>query len=302
VSQNSSKPDFSGSPLFRHGLTPVLQCFIYVILACSMLTADHRWGLLNGVRSVVATIMLPFQQIMLIPRNTWLGLNQLMAEPIQLHQDNERLRRQLMTQSLDKSRLHQLQIENDRLRSLLKLQAHSYPLSLAAEVLYRFPAQFHHRWVINRGSMHGVTRGSPVLTESGLLGQVTRCHPFSAEVTLLQDKSLAIPVVNVRTNTRGLAVGDASEQSEMILAFTAANADVKIHDEFQTSGLDGIYPPGIPVARVTDINRKIADEFAHIKLQSNAYFGFVRHVLVLQISNVASQSAVSRPLEESIRP
>jgi rod shape-determining protein MreC len=253
-----------------------------------MLIADHRWVYLTSIRSAVATAILPFQHIMLTPQSAWHAVTQWMIEPIQLQQTNESLKHQLMMHSLDKSQIDQLQLENDRLRAILQLHTHSHPKSLTAEVLYRFPAQFHHRWAIDRGYMHGVTQGAPVLTESGLLGQVTRCHPFSSEVTLLQDKSLAIPVVNMRTHMRGLAVGDASERSDMILAFTAANADIQIGDEFQTSGLDGIYPPGIPVARVTDINRKMANEFAQIRLQTHVRSGFIRHVLILKISATAS--------------
>jgi rod shape-determining protein MreC len=252
-----------------------------------MLIVDHRWGYLTSIRSAVATAILPFQHIMMTPQNAWYAITQWMVKPIQLQQNIESLKHQLMMHSLNKSQIDQLKLENDRLRALLELRTHSYPHSITAEVLYRFPVKFHHSWVIDRGSMHGVTSGAPVLTESGLLGQVTRCHPFSSEVTLLQDKSLAIPVVNTRTHMRGLAVGDASERTDMILAFTAANADVKIGDEFQTSGLDGIYPPGIPVAQVTDINRNMANEFAQIRLQTYVRLGFVRHVLILKTSAIA---------------
>ena len=78
---------------------------------------------------------------------------------------------------------------------------------MAAEVLYDAPDPFSRKVVIDRGATHGVVIASPVINEAGVLGQVTRVYPLSAEVTLLTDKDAAIPVLNTRTQLRSAAFG-----------------------------------------------------------------------------------------------
>jgi rod shape-determining protein MreC len=126
-----------------------------------------------------------------------------------------------------------------------------------------------------------VAAGSPVINEAGVLGQVTRVYPLSAEVTLLTDKDAAIPLLNSRTQMRNAAAGRA-DGSGMELRFLAANADVKVGDLMTTSGLDGVYPPGLPVAKVTAVERRGDSSFAQVQLAPIAQPDSARHVLVLQ--------------------
>jgi rod shape-determining protein MreC len=123
---------------------------------------------------------------------------------------------------------------------------------------------------------------SPVIDEAGVLGQVTRVYPLSSEVTLLTDKDAAIPVLNTRTQARSAAFGSAGATGGMELRFIAANADVKVGDTLTTSGLDGVYPPGLPVATVVRVDRKLDTGFARVELAPGAQTDGVRHVLVIE--------------------
>jgi rod shape-determining protein MreC len=149
-------------------------------------------------------------------------------------------------------------------------------------VLYEAADPYSRKFIIDRGSLQGVEPGAPVINEAGVLGQVTRVYPLSAEVTLLGDKDAAIPVLNTRTQQRGAAFGGASVAGAMELRYTSANADVKVGDRLQTSGLDGIYPPGLAVARVASVERRVESGFARIVLSTEAQPDGVRHVLVLE--------------------
>jgi len=132
--------------------------------------------------------------------------------------------------------------------------------------------------------MGGVLRGAPVVNEAGILGQVTRVHPLTAEVTLLTDRDAAIPVLNARTQQRSAAFGGAGGGANpgMELRFMAGNADVQPGDLLMTSGIDGVYPPGLPVARVVAVERRADSGFARIALTPAAQPDGVRHVLVLE--------------------
>ena len=122
--------------------------------------------------------------------------------------------------------------------------------------------------------------GAPVIDEAGVLGQVTRVYPLSSEVTLLVDKEAAIPVLNTRTHQRSAAFG--ADGAALELRFMAGNADVKVGDLLQTSGVDGIYPPGLDVAKVVKVDPRADSSFARIALVPTASADGVRHVLVLE--------------------
>ena len=140
------------------------------------------------------------------------------------------------------------------------------------------------RVVIDQGLTQGIEPGSPVLDESGVLGQVTRVHPFLSEVTLLVDRDQAIPVLNTRTGVRSVAYGDPTGQAggSLELRFTPASADVQEGDLLTTSGVDGVYPPGLPVAKVDRVERRVDSAFARIHGVPLAQTQGARHVLVLK--------------------
>ena len=137
--------------------------------------------------------------------------------------------------------------------------------------------------VIDRGSLQGVELGSPVIDETGLLGQVTRDYPWSAEVTLITDRDAVVPVQNQRTGERGVVYGEPGlGQGGMELRWMPAAADVRVGDVLVTSGVDGIYPAGLRVARVTAVTRQRDTAFARVMCAPLADVEGGRHVLVLQ--------------------
>ncbi|HRI17375.1 MAG TPA: rod shape-determining protein MreC, partial [Burkholderiaceae bacterium] len=190
-------------------------------------------------------------------------------------------RSQLAAQAERAARTEQLAKENERLRGLLELRPAMVVRSVAAEVLYEASDPFSRKVIIDRGGTGGVVLGAPVINEQGVLGQVTRVYPLSAEVSLLTDRDAAIPVLNPRTQVRSVAYG-LPGGAGMELRFMAGNADVQVGDLLTTSGVDAIYPPGLPVAKVTQVDRRIETSFARIALQPVASPDGVRQVLVLE--------------------
>ncbi len=150
-------------------------------------------------------------------------------------------------------------------------------------MLYEAADAYTRKVIIDKGQLAGLALGSPVIDAAGVLGQVTRVHPLVSEVTLVVDRDLSIPVLNVRTGLRSVAYGDSSGGGGGLeLRFTASNADVQEGDLLTTSGVDGIYPPGLPVAKVDRIERRAESAFARIHCTPLALPGGARHVLVLK--------------------
>jgi rod shape-determining protein MreC len=175
--------------------------------------------------------------------------------------------------------------------------------SQAAQILYEAPDPYSRKVIIDRGSSQGVALASPVINDAGVLGQVTRVYLSSSEVTLLGDKDAAIPVLNARTGARSAAFGGAAGSGvAMELRFVAGSADVQVGDVLSTSGVDGIYPAGIPVAKVATVDRKADSGFARILLTPLAASDGVRHVLVLQPVGLQMPARPEAPADAASKP
>ncbi len=187
-------------------------------------------------------------------------------------------RHELARQAERSLRVDRLETENLHLRGLIDMRPGLSVRSQPAQVLYEASDPYTRKVIIDRGTTEGVGLGSPVITEAGVLGQVTRAYPYSSEVTLLTDKDAAIPVLNARSQTRSAAFGGLGG---LELRFIASNADIQVGDRLLTSGVDGVYPSGVPVATVALIDRKADSGFARIMLTPAVKSDGVRHVLVL---------------------
>lgn len=271
--------DRTPPPFFRQGPSALTKLSFFSALALFLMVADTRFQVTQPLRAVVATALYYPQQALLAPVQIWEGgSDYLMALQNALSKESA-ARRELAAQAERSLRVEQLDDENKRLRALLDLRPAISVRHQTAQVLYEAPDPFSRKVVIDRGATQGVALASPVINEAGVLGQVTRVYPLSAEVTLLTDKDAAIPVLNRRSQQRGAAYGG---DGGMELRFMAGNADVLVGDLLATSGVDGVYPPGLPVAKVVAVDRKVDSGFARIALAPTAQSDGVRHVLVLE--------------------
>lgn len=273
--------DRTPPPIFRQGLSALTKLALCSALAVFLMVADARFELTQPLRALLATALHPVQRALLVPVALWERTDDYAGGLQAALASEAAARRALAVQAERAIRVEQLLSENERLRALLDLRASFTVKSQAAEVLYASTDPYSRKVVIDRGQTQGLVAGSPVITEAGVIGQLTRLYPLSSEVTLLVDKDAAVPVLNVRTGSRSVALGSASGDG-LELRFMAGNADVQVGDELQTSGIDGVYPPGLPVARVVDVDRKSQAGFARIRLLPVASPDAVRHVLVLE--------------------
>jgi rod shape-determining protein MreC len=295
----------SAPPFFRQGLAPRARLAICAGMAVLLMLADARWKLVEPVRGALATALHPVQRALAAPLEAAARLAQGFAGLEQALQRESQVRVQLAAQSVQAARAAQLERENAQLRALLELRPGLAARSQAAELLYEVADPYARRVVIDRGAGQGVLPGAPVVNDSGVLGQVTRVHAQHSEATLLSDGRASIPVLNARTRARAVAFGGASPHG-MELRFVASNADVQVGDVLVTSGLDGVYPPGLPVARVMAVDRLGGSGFAGIALAPLAQADGVRHVLVLEPVSVQlpvpPASAASAPAAAPVRP
>lgn len=271
--------DRTPPPFFRQGPSALSKLIFFSALALFLMVADARFHVVDPLRSALATALLPLQRGLAVPIEMWRGGGDYLRGLRQAQADEAAARVALVAQADLVSRAGLLIAENARLRQLLELRPALAVQSQAAEVLYEAADPYSRKVIIDRGSNQGVLRGAPVINETGVLGQVTQVYPLTSEVTLLTDKDAAIPVLNPRTQQRSAAFGGSDG---MELRFLSGNADVQPGDVLHTSGLDGVYPAGLPVARVVSVQRRAEAGFARVSLVPMAQADGVRHVLVLE--------------------
>ncbi len=292
--------DRTPPPFFKQGPSALSKLMVGSALALFLMVADTRFKVTQPLRAAMATVLYPIQWLAIRPVQLIKGAGQYFESLESAQAETAAARSKLALQSQRANQVEQLSQENARLRNLLALRERITTPAAAAEVLYDAADPYTRKIVIDKGLAHGIEAGSPVIDESGVLGQVTRVHPLISEVTLVTDRDHAIPVLNARTGARSVAFGDPiTRGGSLELRFMAGNADVKEGDVLTTSGVDGVYPPGLPVAKVASVERRADSAFARISCTPQALVDGARHVMVLKPVSV---QVPARPLPEDVVP
>jgi rod shape-determining protein MreC len=255
--------EYGPPPLFNQGVSARARLAFFSFLAVALIVIDSRIRVLETVRVGVGIALYPVQQVLLIPSRAFGAVGEYFANISSLQRENEQLKQAALTNAQSLQQARDLAIENERLRKLLGAKERLPNASLLAAVLYETRDRFARKIVLHAGSNDGVRPGSPVIDDVGVVGQVTRVFRDTSEVTLLTDKDQTIPVQIVRNGLRGVAYGGA-EPGTLDLRFMAPNADLVKDDIAVTSGLDGVYPPGLAVARVARMEPATTDQFARV--------------------------------------
>jgi rod shape-determining protein MreC len=277
--------DRSPPPFFKQGASALSKWLVFSALALLLMVLDARLQLAPTVRATAANVLYPMQWVALQPLEAagWVGnyFSSLRAAQAEAALARDELTRQAQRAGL----VEHLQRENRELRALLAMNRSLPVEGQGADVLYDSPDPYSRKVVINRGITHGMQPGSAVMDGFGVLGQVTRVFALTSEVTLLTDQSLAVPVVNTRTGLRALAFGlPGRDGGSVEMRYVATTADIESGDLLTTSGVDGVYPPGLPVARVTEVVRNSESGFARVVGEPLARTNKVLQVLVIPLT------------------
>lgn len=273
--------DRNPPPFFKQGTSALTKLVLFSAISLALMFADMRYNIVQPARWVLSLIVYPVQWVALRPQVLWDQIDNAFVGKQEALQTAEAARVQLLSQAMRSTQVEQLTLENQHLRELLQLRERLTTSAMAAEVLYDAADPFTRKMILDKGANSGIGTGSPVMDEQGILGQVTRVHPLVSEITLVTDREHSIPVLNTRTGARGVAFGESGGAPLLELRYMATNADIEVGDILTTSGVDGLYPPGIPVAKVVKVERQADSVFARILCESLARVQGARHVMVL---------------------
>jgi rod shape-determining protein MreC len=272
--------DQNPPPFFKRGPAPLVRLFFFASLSLALLVLDARFRYAEGLRNMLALVVYPLQHVATAPIDLAARVAGYFSTQAQLVEDNAALRAKALAYSQDAQRFQAAEAEAAQLRRLIGAAERLDVRSMPAEVLYAGRDPYSHKIFIDKGAANGLQPGSPVADELGVVGQVTRVHPLISEVTLLTDQDQAIPVQVLRNGLRAVAFGGGAS-GMLELRFMSPNAEIQNGDRLVTSGIDGTYPAGLPVATVVRIERDTEHTFARAVCKPAAGVDRGRYVLVL---------------------
>jgi rod shape-determining protein MreC len=269
---------------FNRGPSPIVRLVFFCLLSLLLLFIDARYQYLESVRGVLSFIIQPVQRLGTVPAVLWREAGDYFVTHNTLTQGNADLREQHARDAAQLQQLQGLQAENAQLRALLEVrQRLGFQMQLA-EIIYVERDVFKHKLFIDKGSLANVQAGQVVMDESGIVGQVTRVYSRLAEVTQITDKDHEVPVQVLRNGLRTIMFG-SGDRTEMALRYAPVAADIQANDILVTSGIDGTYPPGLPVAKVSHIERDPAYPFARVLCTPMGGVNSHRFLFVLSSQN-----------------
>lgn len=272
--------DHQPPPFFKRGPSPLVRLIFFAFLSLAFVGVDARYHYLGVFRQAIVVLVYPLQQAATAPLTMVERISGFFVTQAQLASKNLLLEQQQLQQAAQLQRYQALQSENAHLRKLLGARDGLSQTSVMAEILYAGRDPLSRKIIVNKGSRHQIGPGQVVVDNLGVIGQVTRVYPFTSEVTLITDKDQAVPVEVVRNGLRAIAFGHG--QDEMLeLPFMASNADIQNGDVLVTSGIDGTYPAGLPVAVVSNIERNTAYAFSKISCTPSAGVAHNKQLLIL---------------------
>lgn len=286
---------YSPPPLFKQGASARAKVVFFSVLAIFLLVVDAKMKSLVVVRQALATLLYPVQMVAVMPRDAARQIGDYFASTAALEKENAALKRMQIKNADILQQSAQIRSENAHLRQLVEARAQLPVKSILGEILYDAHDPFTRKIILDKGIKHGVALSQPVIDERGVVGQVTRVFPLTAEVTLLTDKNQAIPVQIVRNGLRSVVYGRG--QSNYLDMRITANADVKNGDVLVTSGIDGVYPAGLQVAKVVQVENKATTTFENVLCSPTAGIDRNKQLLILLVET----DQLARPDTEEVK-
>jgi len=251
-----------------------------VLTSIALLSLDQKTRHLESLRTALSLLADPVKYLVDMPITLFRQTADSIHSHTDLKKENEHLREDHLMQQTRLLKLDALEKENIRLRALLENSFKLGEQVMIAELLSIKMAPYEHIVSVNKGTRFGVHPQQAVMDENGVVGQVIRSFPMSADVMLITDPNHAIPVQVNRNGLLTIAVG-SGQINRLVLPFLPNDADIKPGDLLITSGLGGVFPQGYPVAVVDKFTSESDKPFATVTATPKAFLDRSRELMIV---------------------
>jgi rod shape-determining protein MreC len=276
----ASQPAF-----FKQGPKPLTRFFLFSTLSICLIVGDANYQMLGPVRQQLSVLLYPLQWLVTAPFELIKDTSTFLSRQAELLGENRKLHDAQLVASVNAMKLKALEAENARLRLLNTVQV-SQPSQLT-EILYNGRDPFSARLIVDRGERSNIKEGQIAVDASGVIGQVVRVQPMTSEIRLISDRNHMVPVQIERNQLRTVIYG-MGRGLPLEIRNMSSNSEIKEGDTLITSGIDGLYPAGLPVAKVFKIERNTGNAFARIYCTPLAGIDQHRFLLILDANQAAA--------------
>jgi len=279
------------SKLFNKGPSLLSKLLLLTFISIILMGVDFRFHYLKEIRQFTNVFTKPLHVVLNLPNDIYNVATQYFSNQSHLILENETLKLDIDRLKADLQRLDFIDQENDQLRNLLEVRnTHKFKTEAVSIIYSRFDP-FNQKIIIDGGQNKDFQPGQPVIDALGLVGQISSVFPETSEVTLIIDKKMSVPIQIQRNGLRAITNGNGQNET-ISLSYLPNSVDVMKGDILKTSGIDTIYPEGIAVAEVLEINHDPKLPFAKIICKPLSAIRNHSHVLVVTpINKIANNLA-----------
>ncbi len=264
---------------------------IFIFVALTLFSTSEVRKSWNPFTRNVVEIIAPFQKIVKntidITESIWFKYFGL----VNIREEDNRLKKEMNQLSMENSRYRELLATHQRLQQLLQFKDKTEQNVLAAQVIGRDPTGYFRSVIIDKGENSGMKINMPVVNASGVVGQIVSLSYNYSKVLLLIDQNSGIDSIVQRSRDNGIIKGLSFKVCTM--EYVLKTSDVRLGDIIVTSGLDRVFPKGIPVGEVIEVEDPPGELFKNVKVRPSVDFSKLEEVLV-----ILKEDPLSYPLIE----
>ena len=245
--------------LFLHlsNIRLLAKKFALVLLFLSafalMLVNKTDTAIIEKTSSVATDIISPVIDLLVVPARSIAGVYDYLKELKQIHKENQDLRKENTYLLQIKDKALALEVENKILAGMLNYIAPPEATFVTARVITEEGDAFSHSIVAYTGSDSNVKKGQVVLSDRGVVGRIEQVGRIYSKIILITDINSKIPVMVERTRVRGILTGDNTPTPKM--DFIPLEAELTVGDRVVTSGVAGVFPVGLPIGKISSIEK-----------------------------------------------
>jgi rod shape-determining protein MreC len=266
--------------MFSKKTVVIIGVFFLIIANILILSVISQRFPTSGPGGFTISVLAPFQEAIAGTSRFLKDIWRHYLNLVLVSEENDQLKKQLARAQEMKNQWVEARMANDRLRALMDIGQGFAQELVYAEVIGRDPTAWFKTVIINKGAKDNVAAGMPVLVPEGIVGQVVDVSGHYAKVLLIVDQNSAVDALVQRTRARGLIKGEFPDQCR--LEFVLRKEDVQVGDGIVTSGLDKVFPKGLPIGTITDVVAETPDMFYTITVAPHVDFQKLEELLVLR--------------------
>lgn len=266
--------------MFSKKTVVVIGVFFLIIANILILSVISQRFPTSGPGGFTISVLAPFQEAIADSSRFIKGIWRHYFNLILVSEENDQLKKKLARAQEMKNEWVEARMANDRMRRLMDIGRGFSQELVYAEVIGRDPTAWFKTVIINKGYKDNVAVGMPVLVPEGIVGQIVDVSGGYAKVLLIVDQNSAVDALVQRTRARGLLKGEFADQCR--LEYVLRKEDIQVGDAIVSSGLDNVFPKGLPIGEIKDVAGETTEMFYTITIAPYVDFEKLEELLVLR--------------------